>query len=265
MRPASFRDAGSVVRPAGKGPPITTPTDAPSARPAPLRRAQQYLKQIVYGGNDGIVTTFAIVAGFAGAGAEGAGQIGTLAVLVFGLANLFADGVSMGLGEFLSLRSHRDLHAHTRAAELAALRADPAAGHAGLAAVLRGRGLAPEQADELAGRLMQSPEFAADLRMAYDYRMADPESASPARDGIWTFLAFILFGAIPLLPYLLPVAVEQRLVASVAATACALLALGLLRWSATRERLLRCVAETMLVGGACALVAFAVGAVVVAL
>lgn len=230
-----------------------------------LTRAQEFLKQIVYGGNDGIVTTFAIVAGFAGAAADGVAQIGTLAVLVFGLANLFADGISMGLGEFLSLRSHRDLFAHQRRREIASLRADPDAQVQDLAVILASRGLDDGEAAELAARLIRSPEFAADLKMAYSYRMADPASASPAVDGIWTFVSFILFGSIPLSPYLLPVAPDLRLSLSVAATASALVALGLLRWSATRERLLRCVAETVLVGGICAVVAFFVGALVVAI
>ncbi len=236
----------------------------PPAPAAPLTRAQEFLKQIVYGGNDGIVTTFAIVAGFAGAGAEGAGQIGTLAVLVFGLANLFADGVSMGLGEFLSGRSHRDLHAHKRNREIAALRADPEAGRQDLAEILKAKGLPDDEADTVAARLVRTPEFVADLKMAYTYHMADPDSASPAVDGLWTFLSFILFGVIPLLPYLVPVAPDAALTFSVAATGTALVALGLLRWSATRERLMRCVAETVLVGGICAVVAFAVGALVVA-
>ncbi|WP_366942774.1 VIT1/CCC1 transporter family protein [uncultured Paracoccus sp.] len=61
----------------------------------PLR---EFLGQIVYGGNDGIVTTFAIVAGFAGARADGTASVGAIAVLLFGLANLFADAVAMGLG-----------------------------------------------------------------------------------------------------------------------------------------------------------------------
>ncbi len=83
-----------------------------------LSRTQEFLKQIVYGGNDGIVTTFAIVAGFAGAQADGVAQIGGIAVLVFGLANLFADAVSMGLGEFLSMRSQHDLYRNRRASEM---------------------------------------------------------------------------------------------------------------------------------------------------
>ena len=74
---------------------------APDAGPR-IGRLQEHLKQIVYGGNDGIVTTFSVVAGFAGYGAEGAATVGGIAVLLFGLANLFADGTAMGLGEYLS-------------------------------------------------------------------------------------------------------------------------------------------------------------------
>ena len=69
---------------------------------------QSYLKEIVYGGNDGIVTTFAIVAGFAGAQLSAASPMGYVTVLLFGFANLFADGLSMGLGNFLSIRSEKD-------------------------------------------------------------------------------------------------------------------------------------------------------------
>ena len=79
---------------------------------------QVNLRQIVYGGNDGIVTTFAIVAGFAGAGADGVMQIGGIAVILFGLANLFADATAMGLGEFLSSRSERDVYRATRRREI---------------------------------------------------------------------------------------------------------------------------------------------------
>ena len=56
-------------------------------------RLGDVLRELVYGGNDGVVTTFAIVAGFEGAGAEGAAEVGGAAVLLFGLANLFADAI----------------------------------------------------------------------------------------------------------------------------------------------------------------------------
>jgi VIT1/CCC1 family predicted Fe2+/Mn2+ transporter len=228
-----------------------------------LGRLQDFLKQIVYGGNDGIVTTFAIVAGFAGASAEGAEQVGALAVLVFGLANLFADATSMGLGEFLSTRSQRDLYLSQRAAELRELRESPAQERAEVVQMLTERGLAPDDAEAAADRLMKSPELVVDMMMSYELQMPDMRTARPAADGLFTFLAFTAFGAIPLVPFFLrPASDPAALGWSAAATLAALVGLGLLRWRATEERLARCVTETVAVGGTCAAVAFAVGALV---
>lgn len=61
--------------------------------------AQHYLPDLVYGANDGIITTFAVVAGVEGA------QLPTVVVLILGVANLLADGFSMGASDFLSIRS----------------------------------------------------------------------------------------------------------------------------------------------------------------
>jgi len=62
--------------------------------------ARHYIRDIIYGANDGIITTFAVVAGVTG------GALSTRAVLIVGVANLFADGLSMGVGNYLSIRSH---------------------------------------------------------------------------------------------------------------------------------------------------------------
>jgi VIT1/CCC1 family predicted Fe2+/Mn2+ transporter len=62
----------------------------------------KYLAEVIYGANDGIVTTFAVVAGVAGA------ALSPSIVLVLGLANLFADGFSMGMSNYLSRRSEMD-------------------------------------------------------------------------------------------------------------------------------------------------------------
>ena len=228
-----------------------------------LGRLQEFLKQIVYGGNDGIVTTFAIVAGFAGASAEGAGQVGALAVLVFGLANLFADATSMGLGEFLSTRSQRDLYLSQRRTELRELAENPAQERAELVQMLNERGLSSEDAEAAAARLIKSPELVVDMMMSYEMEMPDMRTATPVADGLSTFGAFVVFGAVPLLPYfVLPATAPATFWLSVVTTLAALVGLGLLRWRATEERLVRCVGETVLVGGTCAVVAFVVGAIV---
>jgi VIT1/CCC1 family predicted Fe2+/Mn2+ transporter len=65
-----------------------------------LALTRHYLRDLVYGANDGLITTFAVVAGVAG------GELSSRATLIIGAANLFADGLSMAVGNYLSIRSH---------------------------------------------------------------------------------------------------------------------------------------------------------------
>ena len=232
-------------------------------QPDAPRPLSDFLKQIVYGGNDGIVTTFAVVSGFAGAAAEGVEKIGPLAVLVFGFANLVADAVSMGLGEFLSTRSQRDLYTARRRETAAALAADPAAARADLAHLLRQRGLPSDDAALVADRIARAPDLATDIAMSGHQSLPDMRQATPAADGLATFAAFLVFGIVPLLPYLLlPATAPGTFGLSVAATVAALTALGLLRWHTTGEGPVRALAETLAVGSTCAAVAYLVGALI---
>jgi VIT1/CCC1 family predicted Fe2+/Mn2+ transporter len=64
-----------------------------------LATTRHYTRDIVYGANDGVITTFAVVSGVAG------GSLPQVAILVVGAANLAADGVSMGVGNFLAIRA----------------------------------------------------------------------------------------------------------------------------------------------------------------
>lgn len=81
--------------------PHASPDPSDGHEPTELRGlAQHYLKDLVYGANDGIITTFAVVAGVAGA------QLEARIVLILGFANLLADGFSMGASNFLSIRSN---------------------------------------------------------------------------------------------------------------------------------------------------------------
>lgn len=227
-----------------------------------IGRFQENVRQIVYGGNDGIVTTFAVVAGFAGAGAEGAAEIGALAVILFGLANLFADATAMGLGEFLSSRSEHDVYTATRNQELHLIENDAASERLEVLALLAMRGIKGADAEALADELCKHPELLADFMMSYEFGMANPADNNPARNALFTFVSFLCFGAIPLVPYFLSQPRPETFIQSVIATGLALLALGILRGAVTGERMARCIGETLLIGGTCALVAYIVGWVV---
>lgn len=71
----------------------------------PFDIARHYIRDLIYGANDGIITTFAVVAGVTG------GSLSARAVLILGVANLIADGLSMGVGNYLSIRSHEGARA----------------------------------------------------------------------------------------------------------------------------------------------------------
>lgn len=224
-----------------------------------MSRVAEFLKQIVYGGNDGIVTTFAVVAGFAGAQADGVAQIGGIAVLLFGIANLLADAAAMGLGEFLSARSEKDVYFAARSKELYEIEHNPAMERAETLEILSEQGLTEDDAKALADIFQRNPEFMADFMMTYEIGMTDPSEDSPALNGLATFTAFIIFGIIPLSPYFILPPDSTTFKISVWATFGALVLLGLLRWRVTNETALRCVGETVLVGGICAIIAYLVG------
>jgi VIT1/CCC1 family predicted Fe2+/Mn2+ transporter len=74
--------------------------------------AQHYVGDLIYGANDGILTTFAVVAGVSG------GALSVGAVLIVGMANLFADGLSMGVGNYFAIRARESaLESQDRPAE----------------------------------------------------------------------------------------------------------------------------------------------------
>ncbi|NIZ11400.1 VIT1/CCC1 transporter family protein [Pseudooceanicola sp. HF7] len=234
----------------------------PERQPDRFARVQDFVKQIVYGGNDGIVTTFATVAGFAGASLEGGAAIGGLAVLVFGLANLFADGVSMGMGEFLSGRALRDLYCQRHRRSLRQIAEAPVEQRARFEGLLAQRGLDPEEAGATTRILERHPALMAEMELAWEHGMHDSGPDAPGKNGLVTFGSFLTFGVVPLVPYFLfdPTPLTFRV--SVGATVLALTALGLLRWRATGERLGRTLLETVAVGLLCAGVAYVVGMLV---
>jgi VIT1/CCC1 family predicted Fe2+/Mn2+ transporter len=159
--------------------------------------AQHYMRDLVYGANDGIITTFAVVAGVAG------GALSSRAVLIVGAANLIADGLSMGVGNYLGIRSHESARA--------------------------ARGL---------------PE----------------EEASPLRHGTATFLAFLVAGAVPLLPYL--DGGSDGLLLSTVLTFVTLFIVGSLRSLVTVDRWWSAGLEMFGLGALVAVAAYASGAVV---
>lgn len=222
-----------------------------------------YFKEIIYGGIDGIVTTFAVVAGFAGAAmsTDITAQFSFLIVLLFGLANLFADAASMGLGNFLSVRSEKDLYAAKREKEIALLRAQPDAEIADTIKIMVDKGFSVEDAQTMAHIYKTNEDYWTDFMMQHDLEMSDPRGENEIFTGLATFLSFLVFGSIPLLPFMLQ-SEGSALIAfffSSLGTLVALVMLGLLKWRVIGTKLIPSLAEVILVGGTAAVLAYIVG------
>ena len=219
-----------------------------------------YLKEIVYGGNDGIVTTFAVVAGFAGA-QQGAAipQIPLLSVLLFGMANLFADGVSMSLGSFLSLRSEKDVYRSEKAKELHEIAHSTAFEKEETIEILEKKGFRETDAKAMAAIYEKNPSYWAQFMMHEELELPNPEKENPLAVGIATFLSFVSFGIIPLLPYIVMPGASNLFMISVGFTGSSLLLLGALRYMVSKRSLPKALFETLLIGGTAASVAYLVG------
>lgn len=219
-----------------------------------------YMREIVYGGLDGIVTTFAVVAGFAGAGQpELATKLGALPVLLFGLANLFADGVSMSLGNFLSLRSEKDVYRGEKDKERNEIKTHKDNEMEETVAILLKKGYGQKDAEDMARLYAKNEDYWTDFMMNQELELPNPERQSALTTSLATFAAFVVFGLIPLLPYIFAPQASSSFGTSVAFTLAALLILGSLRWQVVKEKLVRSVGETLLLGSVAAAVAYFVG------
>jgi VIT1/CCC1 family predicted Fe2+/Mn2+ transporter len=223
---------------------------------------QTYLKEIVYGGNDGIVTTFAVVAGFAGAGGSESNilAMGTGAVLLFGFANLFADAASMGLGNFLSVRAEQDMYRKEQKKELFEIENETLREKSESVEILVTKGFSQDDANKLVEIYSKNKSYWLEFMMKYELELSNPLQDNPALTGLATAIAFITFGSIPLWPYVL-IAQGPVFLYSIFATFSALFLLGVLRWRVTRHSALRSILEVLFIGGLSATIAFLVGTI----
>ncbi|MEK7166502.1 MAG: VIT1/CCC1 transporter family protein [Patescibacteria group bacterium] len=217
-----------------------------------------YLKEIIYGGNDGIVTTFAVVAGFTGAAAQ-VSNLPLATVLLFGFANLAADGVSMSLGNFLSTNSEKDIYRTIKEKERGEIKKNPHFETEESIQILIKKGFSPNQAKNLVEIYKTNESYWLDFMMEKELQIPNPENEHPLYMAFATLLSFVGFGLIPLLPYVFFPGSPNLFTYSVGATLLALILLGLLRWKVTRQHWLRTITETLALGSIAALVAYVVG------
>lgn len=218
-------------------------------------KGESALPDFMLGGVDGVVTTFAIVAGSAG------GQLSANTVIVLGIANLVADGFSMAVSNFLGTRARREEIRRSRADEEWQIEHFPEGERKEVREIFAQKGFDGAQLDKIVETITADRKVWTDTMMTEELQLSEV-SARPLRAGLFTFIAFAMCGLIPLLPFLVSSGpFDTKLMISTMLGTATFFALGLVNGRLVGGSILGSGLRTLLIGSAAALLAYGAGLV----
>ena len=209
-----------------------------------------HLRDMIYGGIDGAVTTFAIVAGVQGAG------LSPTIIIALGIANVLADGFSMAAGNYSGTKADLDDRSRLSAIEHRHIKDHPKGEREELRQILALKGLSGPLLENATDAIAANDENWVKMMLTDEYGLP-PTPPAPMAAAIATFLAFLVAGIVPLLPFLL--GLPDPFLIATCATALVFFAIGTgkSRWSLApwwRSGL-----ETLAIGSTAAAIAYVVG------
>jgi VIT1/CCC1 family predicted Fe2+/Mn2+ transporter len=216
----------------------------------------KYLPDFVYGGIDGSVTTFAVVAGVTGA------SLSPTIVLILGFANLFADGFSMAVGNYLSAKSRKEYSDKIRKSEEHSVINIPEEETEEIREIFSQKGFSGRQLDDAVEIITSNQDIWIDTMMKDEFGIFE-DHTSPIKSALATFLSFNVIGFIPLLAYVLSYFSNSfrgnTFTLSVILTSVAFFIVGSIKGRIVGVRWFFSGFETFLIGGAAAVIAYIVG------
>jgi vacuolar iron transporter family protein len=228
----------------------------PEAIAKRLARQQRhsYLKDVVFGSVDGTVTTFAIVAGVAGAAAD------IRIALVLGLANLAADGFSMAAGNYLSTKTVRDELKRARRIEEYHIDVVPEGEREEVRQIYRAKGFSGSVLNEIVRVLTRNKERWVDTMVVEEHGLC-LATPSPWIAALATIVSFCVAGLLPLLPLIFAGGslTTDLFLYSAAFTGVGFVIIGIMKSLVLKTSTLWSLLETLTLGGLAALLAFFVG------
>lgn len=215
-----------------------------------------YVGDFVYGAMDGSVTTFAVVSGVAGA------ALSPGIVVILGFANLFADGFSMAVGNYLSAKSRNEFIENERRRERWEVEHYPAGEVEEIRQIFRKKGFRGRGLEAVVKTITSDRKVWVETMMREELGIME-ERNSPIRKGAATFVSFVSVGFVPLVPYVFS-SLSARVAAnayiiSVALTFTAVFLVGSAKIYVTGKNWLLSGLETLLIGGLAAGIAYGIG------
>jgi VIT1/CCC1 family predicted Fe2+/Mn2+ transporter len=246
---------------------MTDPSHQPLATqhtPGAVRRRltapprASYLRDFVYGAIDGAVTTFAVVAGVEGA------NLSANIVIILGIANLVADGFSMAASNYLGSRAETQQRQQARREEQRQIELVPEGEREEIRQVYAAKGFEGDDLDRVVEIITSDRDVWLDTMMREELGYGS-DATNPLRAAASTLVAFIVIGFLPLGAFVYDIAfpgdVASPFAWSVVLTGVAFLAVGALKARVVDQPAWRSALETLAVGGAAAVLAYVLGAV----
>lgn len=225
----------------------------------------QFIKSLIYGGLDGIISTFVVICSIEG------GSFNPLYALVLGFSNLVGDGISMGVGDYLSSKADMEHQETEYQREKWEFENNPEGEITEMIELLQEKGISPEDTETIIRTTAKYPELFLDQMMYYELGfMPLEEDEKPIKTGFLTFLAFVAFGLVPMLSYVgvgyIPWdsieglnGVNPTFPISCVATALTLLLLGAVKARFSNENKIISSLKTLFTGGIACLIAWLIG------
>lgn len=221
-----------------------------------MQRYQAFLSEFVYGGIDGSVTTFAVVAGSAGA------NLDSSIIIILGFANLIADGFSMSVGSYLSNKSESEHFEKHEQVEYWEVEHMPEEERDEIREIYRAKGFKGDLLEKVVAVITSDKDRWVDTMMKEELGMMKQDK-SPLAMAAVTFISFIVVGFIPLLVYVLDyltdMDIQNLFLTSIVLTSIAFILIGLLKAFVNEKSIIKGVMETLFLGSAAAVLAYYVG------
>lgn len=218
-------------------------------------KLKSYISDFVYGSTDGTITTFAVVSGVAGA------ALAPSIVIILGLANLIADGFSMGASAYLSMKSERENDARIRLKEKKLIDKEPTLQKTILKQSLKDRKFSESLLKQIIDHLTKDKKRFLSALIAHKHNIHHHDDKSPMSSAVATIISFIVIGTIPLIPYLVSLfrPVNNMFAWSIIFTSIAFVVIGVIKSKVVELSKRRGALELLVVGWLAAGLSYGIG------
>lgn len=225
----------------------------PTTEPVKRTEHDSHIGDVIYGANDGTITTFAVVSAAAGA------SLAPSVVIILGVANLLADGFSMAASNYLGTRSEEDFVLAAYERQRLAIEKDPQGEREHIRRLYAAKGFSGDKLDHAVETVTAEVDLWIDTVIHEEFRLPEIEPGGAVKGAVATFVAFLVAGAVPLIPYVFQFPLDSQFGWSIALMALALFSVGSTRTVVTKQNWLRSGVEMLIVGLIAAAVSYGIG------